>query len=82
MKEPLAIELPHEIRCLLELMAEAGILGGTAEEVSAYLITRELDDMLRSGCVKLGGDEKPAAVEPHCPHGFDDIFLCSECAPF
>lgn len=44
--------LPRDTMHLLELIAEAGILGGTAEEVAAYLVTRELDDMLRSGCVK------------------------------
>lgn len=56
MNGSLSVELDHKTERLLELIAEAGILGGTPEEVASYLIKRELDDMLRSGCIKIGGD--------------------------
>jgi hypothetical protein len=51
--EALAIDLPSEVRHMLQAIALAGVLGGTPEEVAAYLVTRGLDDMLRSGCVRL-----------------------------
>jgi hypothetical protein len=55
--EPLQVELSHEVRRLLELIAEAGVIASTPEEVAVYFITREIDDLLRSGAIKLGGAE-------------------------
>ena len=57
MPEPLEIDLPFEQRRLIQIMAQAGVVGETEEEVVAYMVTRHLDDLLRSGCVKLGIDE-------------------------
>lgn len=54
MMEPLAVDLPPEVRRLLELIAEAGVIATTPEEAAAYLITREIDDLLRCGAVRLG----------------------------
>lgn len=50
------LDLPPEIVRILQAMAEAGVVGGTVEEVAQYLITREIDDLLRSQCLKLGGE--------------------------
>lgn len=54
MNDTLAIELPHEVRRLLQLIAEAGIIARTPEEAAAYFVIREIDDLLRCGAVKLG----------------------------
>jgi hypothetical protein len=51
--DPMHIDVPHEQRLILQAIALVGILGGTPEEVAAYLLTRGIDDLLRSGCVKL-----------------------------
>jgi hypothetical protein len=48
--------LTVEQRRILQIMAGAGVTGGTEEEVAVYLITRGIDDLMRSGVLKLGGD--------------------------
>lgn len=48
--------LTGEQRRILKFLANVGVLGGTDEEVAVYLITRGLDDMARSGVLKLGND--------------------------
>lgn len=48
--------LTGEQRRILQLMAEAGVVGGTEEEVAVYLITRSLVDMMRCGVLKLGDE--------------------------
>lgn len=53
MSEPLALDLPGEVRRLLTFMGDVGILGSSPEEVAAYLVTRGIDDMFRAGTLKL-----------------------------
>lgn len=58
--EPFEVELPSETRRMLDVIAEAGLLGGTADEVASYLICRGLDDMMRAGVLSLSTSlEKP-----------------------
>lgn len=40
-------------------MAEVGFLGDTPEEVARYLIIREIDDLTRSGALKLDSVPEP-----------------------
>lgn len=37
---------------LLALLAQDGLLGSTAEEVAAYLVTRGLEELLRSNVIR------------------------------
>lgn len=43
-------------RRVLQLMAEAGIVGVTEEEIAVYLIARGIDDLMRCGTIKLGNE--------------------------
>ena len=53
MIEPLEVELPAEVRRLLQCMADVGILGSSPGDVAAYLILRGIDDMTRAGVLSL-----------------------------
>lgn len=53
MTDPLEIELPHDLRIILRNIAEAGILGETAEDVVAYLVTRAIEGLLLGDTIKL-----------------------------
>jgi hypothetical protein len=53
MDPELVIDLPPECRRLLSTLAEFSPLGRTESDVAAYLITRQLDDMLRDGVIRL-----------------------------
>ena len=50
---PLQIELPHGARRLLEVIAEHGPFGDTVEEVAAFLIIREIDDLMRCEAIRI-----------------------------
>jgi hypothetical protein len=81
--EPFAIELPVETRRVLGSMAQVGVLGGTPEEVAAYLVLRGLDDIFRTGTLKLESEPVSRLLrEEGCEHGVADIFDCPKCAPF
>jgi hypothetical protein len=43
-------------RRVLQIMAEAGVVGASEEEVAIYLITRGIDDLMRDGVLKLGSE--------------------------
>lgn len=49
--------LPNELHKCLEFLAQTGRFGGTTKtEVAAYLITRALDDLTRSGVLPVNLD--------------------------
>jgi hypothetical protein len=49
------------IRCL-EALAQMGRYGGTKTEVAAYLITRGLDDLTRTGVLARRWDDEDTAT--------------------
>jgi len=55
------VDLPGETRRCLNALAQAGLLGSTAENVAAYLIIRGIDDLTRSGVLRLESSEVKAA---------------------
>jgi hypothetical protein len=49
--------LTTQQRRILQIMADCGVSGASEEEVAVYLIVRGIDDLMRSGVLKLGSDE-------------------------
>lgn len=74
MSEPLAVELPPETRRILQHMADVGLLGATPGEVAAYLILREIDDLMRAKVLSLSSVE----AETLCPYAGQALTWGSE----